>query len=329
MKITWKHSFQQVEQFLGVTDRPWIVDPFWELDASSFLEGKQIRELPFEALVEQKLMMNQPSIPDGFTFLLEHFQGGSCVHPIWDEAQRAADPRKEQTGILAFPVPGSKRFLLIVPGGGYYNVCAFVEGYPIAKRCNELGISAFVLQYRVSAGAHFPNPQEDAAQAVRYILEHAEAFDLAGTDYAVCGFSAGGHLASSFAVEQLGYGRFGVPKPQAVLLGYPVITMTDLTHDGSRQNLLAEDANDDKLRMLYSVEQQVTAAYPPTYLWNCEADDVVPAENSAMLESALRECGVPVTHEIFPGTVHGWGLGIDTPAEGWFDRAITFWNENA
>ena len=118
-------------------------------------------------------------------------------------------------------------------------------------------------------------------------------------------------------------------KPQAVLLGYPVITMTDLTHDGSRQNLLAEDANDDKLRMLYSVEQQVTAAYPPTYLWNCEADDVVPAENSAMLESALRKCGVPVTHEIFPGTVHGWGLGIDTPAEGWFDRAITFWNENA
>ena len=48
-----------------------------------------------------------------------------------------------------------------------------------------------------------------------------------------------------------------------------------------------------------------------------------------MLESALRKCGVPVTHEIFPGTVHGWGLGIDTPAEGWFDRAITFWNENA
>ena len=77
MKITWKHSFQQVEQFLGVTDRPWIVDPFWELDTSSFLEGKQIRELPFEALVERKLMMNQPSIPDGFTFLLEHFQGGS------------------------------------------------------------------------------------------------------------------------------------------------------------------------------------------------------------------------------------------------------------
>ena len=235
----------------------------------------------------------------------------------------------QQTGILAFSVSGSKRFWLIIPCGGYYNVCSFVEGYPISKRCNELGISAFVLQYHALAGAHYPNPQEDAAQAVRYILEHAEVFDLAGTDYAVCGFSAGGHLASSFAVEQLGYGRFGVPKPQAVLLGYPVITMTDLTHDGSRQNLLAEDANDDKLRMLYSVEQQVTAAYPPAYLWNCEADDVVPAENSAMLESALRKCGVPVNHEIFPGSVHGWGLGIDTPAEGWFDRAITFWNENA
>lgn len=326
MEITWKHSLQQVEEILGVTDKPWIVNPFWEMDVSAQLDGKQLGELPMEKMVQMHMMQDQPSIIHGFNFLREKIQAGGCLHNIWDDAQRAADPRKVQTGLYAFPVPGAKRFLLIVPGGGYYNVCSFIEGFPFAKRCNELGISAFVLQYRTFSGAHYPNPQEDAAQAVRYILDHAEAFDLAGTDYAVCGFSAGGHLAASFAVEQLGYGRFGVPKPQAVLLGYPVITMTDMTHDGSRQNLLAEDANDDKLRMLYSVEKQVTVAYPPTYLWNCEADCVVPAENSAMLESALRKCGVPVTHEIFPGTVHGWGLGIDTPAEGWFERAIAFWN---
>ena len=325
MEITWKHSFQQVEEILGVTDKPWIVNPFWEMDVSAQLDGKQLGELPMENMVQMHMMQDQPSIIDGFNFLREKIQAGGCLHNIWDDAQRADDPRKVQTGLYAFPVPGAKRFLLIVPGGGYYNVCSFVEGFPFAKRCNELGISAFVLQYRTFSGAHYPNPQEDAAQAVRYILEHAEVFDLAGTDYAVCGFSAGGHLAASFCVEQLGYGRFGVPKPQAVLLGYPVITMTDLTHDGSRQNLLAEDANDDKLRMLYSVEKQVTAAYPPTYLWNCEADDVVPAENSAMLESALRKCGVPVTHEIFPGTTHGWGMGDGTPAQGWFERAIAFW----
>ena len=325
MEITWKHSFQQVEEILGVTDQPWIVNPFWEMDVSAQLDGKQLGELPMEKMVQMHVVQDQPSIIDGFNFLREKIQAGGCLHNIWDDAQRADDPRKVQTGLYAFPVPGAKRFLLIVPGGGYYNVCSFVEGFPFAKRCNELGISAFVLQYRTFSGAHYPNPQEDAAQAVRYILEHAEAFDLAGTDYAVCGFSAGGHLAASFAVEQLGYGRFGVPKPQAVLLGYPVITMTDMTHDGSRRNLLAEDANDDKLRMLYSVEKQVTAAYPPTYLWNCEADDVVPAENSAMLESALRKCGVPVTHEIFPGTTHGWGMGDGTPAQGWFERAIAFW----
>lgn len=326
MEITWKHSLQQVEEILGVADKPWIVDPFWEMDVSAQLDGKQLGELPMEKMVQMHMMQDQPSIIHSFNFLREKIQAGGCLHNIWDDAQRAADPRKVQTGLYAFPVPGAKRFLLIVPGGGYYNVCSFIEGFPFAKRCNELGISAFVLQYRTFSGAHYPNPQEDAAQAVRYILDHAEAFDLAGTDYAVCGFSAGGHLAASFAVEQLGYGRFGVPKPQAVLLGYPVITMTDMTHDGSRQNLLAEDANDDKLRMLYSVEKQVTVAYPPTYLWNCEADCVVPAENSAMLESALRKCGVPVIHEIFPGTTHGWGLGDGTPAQGWFERAIAFWN---
>lgn len=328
MEITWKHSFKQVEELLGVQDRPWIVDPFWEMDASSYLYGKQLGDLPLEELAQQNLMQNQPSIIHGFNFLLQAYKKGDCLHSIWEKAQRTADPQKEQTGIFAFPVPGAKRFMLIIPGGGYFNVCSFIEGFPFAKRCNELGISAFVLQYRVCAGAHYPNPQEDAAQAVCYILNHRDDFDLAGQDYAVLGFSAGGHLAASFSVEQLGWGRFGVPKPQAVILGYPVITMTDLTHDGSRQNLLAEGAGDEELQSLYSVEKQVTAAYPPTFVWNCAEDNVVPAENSAMLALALCSCGVPVSHEIFPGTVHGWGMADGTPAQGWFERAIAFWEEN-
>lgn len=329
MEITWKHSFKQIEELLGVTDKPWIVDPFWEMDVSAQLNGKQLGDLPMEQMVQMNMMQNQPSIVDGFNFLREKIQAGNCLHDIWDDAQRSAEPRKVQTGLYAFPVPGSKKFLLIIPGGGYYNVCSFVEGFPFAKRCNELGISAFVLQYRSFSGAHYPNPQEDAAQAVRYILANRDAFGLTGEEYAVLGFSAGGHLAASFCAEHLGYGKFGVPRPQAALLGYPVITMTDLTHDGSRQNLLAEDAGNEELRNLYSVEKQVTTSYPPTFLWNCAEDNVVPAENSAMMEEALRRCGVPVTHEVFPGNVHGWGMADNTPAQGWFDRAVAFWNEQA
>lgn len=325
MEITWKHSFKQIAQMLGVADKPWVVDAFWETDVSALLGGKQMGDIPMEELVQRKLMQNQPSIVSGFNFLQEKIRQGNCLHNIWDDAQRAADPQKVPTGLYAFPVQGSRRFLLIIPGGGYYNVCSFIEGFPFAQRCNELGISAFVLQYRSSSGAHYPNPQEDAAQAVRYILANRDVFGLEGGDYAVLGFSAGGHLAASFCTEQLGYGRFGVPRPQAALLGYPVVTMTDLTHDGSRQNLLAEDAEKETLRNLYSVEKQITDAYPPTFLWNCAEDSVVPAENSAVLEAALRRCGVAVTHEIFPGNVHGWGMADNTPAQGWFDRAISFW----
>ncbi len=328
MEMTWNSSMQQVIEALKLQKRPWLIDPFTEIDASKFLEGRQIGELPLGELAQRNLMQDRPSIVSGFQFLLQETAKKQCIFDIWDEQTRADGSGKERTGLFAFSVPGAKKFLLIIPGGGYFNVCSFVEGFPIAESCVRQGISAFVLQYRCSRWAHYPNPQEDAAQAVRFILKNKEQFGLAGTDYAACGFSAGGHLAASFGTEALGYARFGVPRPQAVLLGYPVITMGELTHQGSRTLLLGEDADDPATREQWSVEKQVTGHYPPTFLWNCAGDDCVPAENSAMLEAALTRCGVPVRHEVFPGTVHGWGLGDGTPAEGWLDRALRFWEEH-
>lgn len=320
MEITWDSSFRQIVEGLGLGEKPWLIDAFDEIDASGMLDGRQMGDVPMEELARRGMMQSRQSIVDGFRFLAERMEE-PCLYDIWDTAEDG----KGRTGLFAFPVPGAKKFLLIIPGGGYFNVCSFVEGFPIAKRCVELGVSAFVLKYRCFGGAHYPNPQEDAAQAVRFIQENAARFGLAGMDYAVCGFSAGGHLAASFGVEQLGWGRFGVPKPQAEILGYPVVTMGSLTHEGSRDNLLKEDAGKADVQEQWSVEKQVTGNYPPTFVWNCEADDCVPAENSAMLEAALKNCGVPVCHETYPGTVHGWGLADGTPAEAWLDRAIRFW----
>ncbi len=328
MEMTWNSTMKQVVDALGLQKRPWLIDPFTEIDASEFLEGRQIGDLPLGELARRNVMQNRPSIVSGFQFLLSSMAQKQCLFDIWDGQAKEEEPGREKTGLFAFPAEGAKKFLLIIPGGGYFNVCSFVEGFPIAESCVRQGISAFVLHYRTSGFAHYPNPQEDAAQAVRFILKNREQFGLAGTDYAVCGFSAGGHLAASFATESLGYARFGVPRPQAVLLGYPVITMGELTHEGSRALLLGENADDPAVREKWSVEKQVTGNYPPTFVWNCAGDDCVPAENSAMLEAALTCCGVPVRHEVFLGTVHGWGLGDGTPAEGWLDRAIRFWEEN-
>lgn len=309
---------------VGLGDRPWLVDAYWEAGAPEELGGRQIGEVSMGELAQRGMMQDRQSIVEGFRFLAEKMQAGPCLYDIWDTTENG----KEQTGLFAFPVPGAKKFLLIIPGGGYFNVCSFVEGFPIAQRCNALGISAFVLKYRCSGAAHYPNPQEDAAQAVRFIQDNAERFGLTGTDYAVCGFSAGGHLAASFGVEQLGWGRFGVPRPQVEILGYPVITMGEMTHEGSRENLLKEDTDRAEIRQQWSVEKQVSGTYPPTFLWNCASDGCVPAENSDMMEAALTAYGVPVRHEVFPGDVHGWGLADGTPAGGWLDRAIAFWEKN-
>lgn len=88
--------------------------------------------------------------------------------------------------------------MILCSGGGYNSVCNVMEGFPAAKQFHKLGITAFVLNYRVADKDLFPAPLEDLAQAYRYIEAHAQAFQVDMEDYAVCGFSAGGHLAAEW-----------------------------------------------------------------------------------------------------------------------------------
>lgn len=125
--------------------------------------------------------------------------------------------------------------------------------------------------------------------------------------------------------ESLGFKKYGLPKPGALILGYPVITMKEAAHGGSRHNLLgSERENDETYQRLYSVEEQVTKEFPRTYVWQCEADNCVPTVNSRLLTKRLSDFGIPFEHEVFPGEDHGWGLGTGTAAEGWVRRALAF-----
>lgn len=217
-------------------------------------------------------------------------------------------------------------FALLCPGGGYYMVCSFIEGKPIAKKLNEMGISVFILYYRVKKKALYPAPMDDLAQAVREIHSRAEEFQVDTEHYSVWGGSAGGHLAASFGTDNMGYLKYGLPKPGALVLSYPVVTMRkELTHAGSRDLLLGKTPSKEQEEFA-SVERHVTAAYPPTYVWCGDADDVVPPENSKMLADALESAGVPVRFDIFPGVGHGIGPGAGTAAEGWVEKAVDFWN---
>ena len=220
-------------------------------------------------------------------------------------------------------------FALICPGGGYAVVANFVEGKPIAKRLNELGISVFILYYRVKKKAAFPAPMDDLARAVGEILENAEAYHVDPTNYSVWGFSAGGHLAASFGTDNMGYLKYGLPKPAALVLAYPVVSMTkELGHWLSHDLLLGREATLE-MEQFASVERHVTADYPPTYLWCGDADNIVSPENTRVMADALKRAGVPVAHQIYPGVDHGIGPGTGTAAQGWINEATHFWQRQS
>ena len=217
-------------------------------------------------------------------------------------------------------------FALICPGGAYWCVCSFVEGLPFMDELRRRGYAVFILYYHVQKEARYPAPQEDVARALRDIFEHAEKYGVETEGYSIWGSSAGGHLVASFGTENMGYRKYNLPKPGALVLTYPVITMGEKTHEGSRNNLLGEHPTEEMIEFA-SVEKQITSAYPATFVWCGDADQSVPPENSHMLAEALKEKGVPYEFVEYPGVDHGVGLGKGLVCEPWFERAVAFWEK--
>ena len=215
---------------------------------------------------------------------------------------------------------------IICPGGGYRRICSFIEGHPYAKALNRLGYHAVVLYYRVREQAAFPNPQDDLARAVREVLSHARDWKLDTIGYSLWGSSAGGHLAGSFGTESMGYKHYRLPKPGAIILSYPVVSMGDKAHPGSRNFLLGLHPTQDQIQKT-SLEHQITPAYPPTFLWWGDQDECVDPDNSRMLQKALEENHIPCQCREYPKVTHGVGLGKGLPCQGWFEDAVTFWEE--
>lgn len=212
-------------------------------------------------------------------------------------------------------------FAVICPGGGYSAVCSFVEGRPFAEALNKLGYHAFVVYYRTKSKALYPNPHEDLKRAIEEVFAHAREWKLDTDCWSIWGSSAGGHLVASYCTQ-----KRGTPEPSAVVLIYPVITMGEYTHKGSRNNLLGKNAREDMIEML-SAEKHVTSDYPPTFVWYGTADETVAPLNTKMFAQALEEASVPHKVEEYEGIGHGAGLAKGTVAEDWFKHAVNFWIE--
>lgn len=209
--------------------------------------------------------------------------------------------------------------VVVCPGGGYGGL-ADHEGRPIAEWLNSVGVSGFVLKYRLAPRHRHPAPLQDAGRAIRTIRARAAEWGIKPDRIGILGFSAGGHLAST-AGTHFDAGRPDAAdpvervssRPDLMVLVYPVITLRDATHRGSRTNLLGPSP-DPALIALLSNEEQVTRETPPAFLVHTSNDAAVPCENSILFASALRKAGVPFELHLYERGPHGFGLGGKDPS---------------
>lgn len=203
--------------------------------------------------------------------------------------------------------------VIICPGGGYSGVAVIKEGSEFAKWFNDLGITAFVLYYRMPNG-HTQIPLTDAQTALSIVRKHAKSWSINKNKIGIMGFSAGGHLASTLGTHF----KTKAQRPAFMILAYPVVTMEkNLTHSGSRTNLLGKNPTDELVK-LYSNELQVTQKTPPTFIIHATDDKTVPVQNSIQLYKALLDKKVVAELDTFAVGGHGFGMrkrGI--PVDNW------------
>ncbi len=211
-------------------------------------------------------------------------------------------------------------FVLVCPGGGY-AMTSDREADPVGLAYLADGFHVGILRYRVGVDAFYPNPNVDLSTALRIIRQNAARWHADPNKVAVCGFSAGGHLVAMQGVHwndpeimRLSGCENGQNKPDALILGYPVITSGEYAHRDSIHNLLykvSESGSPEELqRMLdfVSCEKHVGAHTPPVFLFHTRQDQLVSVCNSLLFAEALAKHGIDFELHIFEKGNHGLAM---------------------
>jgi len=246
-----------------------------------------------------------------------------------DKAQ--VNLEKNVPRLFAYPADKSSAkniAVLVIPGGGYSHIAMDHEGHAVAKELVKNGYSAFVLQYRLPSPNIMRNksigPLQDAQRAVQLIRTLHPELRKVG----VIGFSAGGHLASTlitqFKKDYLANSTHVSLRADFAGLIYPVISMNnDITHRGSRINLIGENPSEDLVRS-FSSELQVSPEVCPVFFVHAKDDMAVPIENSYRMIAALDKAKVPNKLYVFEQGGHGFGLINKTSDKLWFDAFLSW-----
>lgn len=210
--------------------------------------------------------------------------------------------------------------VIICPGGGYSGESYLKEGTLIAEEFSRKGIAAFILKYRLPSNSIMIDktigPLQDAQQAIKTVRQRAAEWQIDTAKIGIMGFSAGGHLASTAGTN---FSKSYIPneenislRPNFMILVYPVISMSDeLTHNGSRNNLLGEDASKEQITQ-FSNELHVNKNTPPTWITHTGDDTLVPVENSIRFYQELIRNKVPAEMHLYPKGGHGFVLSMPT-----------------
>jgi acetyl esterase/lipase len=265
-------------------------------------------------------------------------QTANPVVPLWDgkapHAVGDSDADKPSLKVFRAAKPNGAA-VVVCPGGGYGFLADDHEGKQVAEWLNTLGVTAFVLKYRIVTkdrpGPVHPAPLADAQRAIRLVRAKAADYGIDPKRIGIWGFSAGGHLASSAATHfDAGLKKNGdiidsnSCRPDFAILAYPVITMEDgVTHAGSKRNLLGAKPGPDLVEY-YSNEKRVTKAMPPTFIFHTSADTAVLPENATRFYLACKKAGVPIELHIYERGKHGVGLGRDPKWTGG-EKSVATW----
>ncbi len=226
----------------------------------------------------------------------------------------------QEAELFAFLPPKSERSqrsVIIIPGGGYSKLTYNEGAFQIAKWMNTLGISAFVLYYRLPTSPDLIQreiaPLQDAQAAIKYIRKNASQWGISPDQVGVVGTSAGGHLATSVSNISTDYtGLKGEwtnisTIPDFAVLFCPVIDFGEFAHVGSRKSLLGENASPEKITE-FSMQNRVTEKTPPTVLFHNQDDTAVPAMNSILYFKAMTKNKVKGALFIFPKGGHKFSI---------------------
>lgn len=220
--------------------------------------------------------------------------GTLTFYDIYSDEEKADDPRKEDTGLFFFRGDADAPFAVVNAGGGFSYVASIHAAFPHALDLNERGYNAFVLQYRTGG---LSVATEDLARAISFIFENAEELQVSTENYSLWGGSAGAQMVAR--ISSYGTAEFGsddLPAAAAII-------------------------------MQYTAYQDYTGNEPATFACIGENDTMSNPDSMKQRIDNLSAAGIDTEFHVYPDLNHGWGYGEDTPAEGWMDDAVAFWEK--